>query len=315
MFDLKLMPGPTLTLRAYPLPEPMDVTARAVEYLFDTVEVDPAVTLGDIFRLLEANPALKHVFKRDYAEQLAAEALKGPLPDDDDIQDRLEYLELDEQWRLNTAENAYDPTHRLNVSGIGFKLLEDAPDYGVKAGGRVRFSLTCTSIRKLLDLPVRINQSVPVIEADVYANAYCKELSRANHTGVSLGQVLHGLLFELSFHGGPEEQEEFTASLKEQMAELDAGTLKTVSHDDVFARFDRPGIRVLFESVGGLKTADVTRAMREIPDTANAAEFLRKKLGPDVVVKAEYRELAGRAFRKTFAHAGAAGDASETNED
>lgn len=60
-------------------PEQVDVTDFAVEYLFEPVELDPDLTLGDIFRLLHRCEILQRVFCRDFAIELCTEACKGTV--------------------------------------------------------------------------------------------------------------------------------------------------------------------------------------------------------------------------------------------
>lgn len=64
---------------------------------------------------------------------------------------------------------------------------------------------------------------------------------------MTLGQVIHGLLWELCFHGGPQEQQEVIEELERRVAEVDAGTVELVSGDSLFERLDRPGCVKLFE--------------------------------------------------------------------
>ena len=114
-----------------------DLTERAREWVFERVTLDSAVTLGDVFRLQEACPTLKHVFRRDFAEELCAEANKGPdgKPSESFPKfEGIEYLELYQQWGFGTSTKAYSPMQRLDLRGVGPDLVEDAEAYGRKKG-------------------------------------------------------------------------------------------------------------------------------------------------------------------------------------
>jgi hypothetical protein len=115
---------------------------------------------------------------------------------------------------------------------------------------------------------------------------------------VTLGQVLEGLLWELSFHGGPAEQENVAEGLRQQMAELKDGTAKTYSSDEVFERLGLPGCEGLFDQFGGFRPREVDQALRDIGDTENAAEWIASRFEGRVIVKAEFRRLNGREFRR-----------------
>ncbi|MCK6376551.1 MAG: hypothetical protein L6Q69_20985, partial [Zoogloea sp.] len=163
---------------------------------------------------------------------------------------------------------------------------------------RIEWAVSLTPLRSLLALPVRVNHSVRITEDDQAAQAWMREIGRAQVEDVTLGQVIEGLLWELSFHGGPAEQEAVAEGLRQQVAELKDGTAKTYSSDEVFERLGLPGCEGLFDEFGGHKPRDVDRALRDIGDTENAADWIARKFEGRVVVKPEFRHLNGREFRR-----------------
>ncbi|MDD5298820.1 MAG: hypothetical protein PHU46_18120 [Rhodocyclaceae bacterium] len=301
MHSLKFLPGPRLMVRWYPMPDWAEVSERAHQFLFEDIEMDAAATLADVFGLMRVCPPLRDVFGVNFAHELFAEAEKGPLPArDEERKDAIEYLELYSQWHFNSATKTYGSVHKLSLHGVGPLLVEDAPDYGKKAGERIQWSVSTTPLRKLLALPVRVNPSVSVYEDDLDARAYGAELYQVALEAVTLGQILHGLVGELSFHGAPSEVEEFVASLKKEMEEIDAGTAPLISGDDLFDGMNRPACEALFDNIGSYPVAEISRAVREIEDNDNVVEALARALGEGVVVKPPYRDLTGRSFRTAF---------------
>ncbi len=150
MHDLILRPGPVLIARSGKTDgkhedgrwREFDVTDCAHERLFEFVTMDAAVTVGDIFRMLDASPLLQQVFRRDFAEELCAEASKGPAAaaktsDDSLADERIEYLKLHQQWSFDTSTSVYGPTQRLHLHGIGFELQEDSTEHGRKKSERI----------------------------------------------------------------------------------------------------------------------------------------------------------------------------------
>jgi hypothetical protein len=260
--------------------------------------------LSDLFRLLEANPVAQKVFRRDFADELCAGGRQGPvvkevaepLPEGGGI----EYLELYQQWSLDTNSNTYGMTQRLHLHGVGFELVDDVPGYHRKKGERIHWSISLTPLRALLSLPLKVNAAVSIIEDDINAKAFGHVISRGNHPTVTLGQVIHGVLWELSFHGVPEQQTEFGDELNRSLAEVKAGTAELVSGDSFFDELDRPGCEALFDTLGGQTPREISRALSEIEDDENAAERLEAIFGRDVVVKAQFQAKTGREFRKAF---------------
>ena len=241
MNDLILHAGPTLVARTWETDgkhedgrwREVDVTDCAHERLFEFVTMDSAVTVGDIFRLLDASPLLQRVFRRDFAEELCAEARKWPVTaanttSDSAADERIEYLELYQQWSFDTATCVYGSTQRLQLHGIGIELQEDSAEHGRKKGERIHWSISLTPLRELLPLPLLVNPEVQITEDDLNAKAYGDEITRARHPDVTLGQVVHGVLWELSFHGAPEMQSDVMEELKSRVAEVDAGTVQLV---------------------------------------------------------------------------------------
>ncbi len=311
MNDLTLHPGPQLTtIRSQEdaegrrRPVKVDVTSRAHEFLFDTVTVAEGVTLADIFGLLNACPELVGIYRRHFSKELLAHANKGLSPkyvpgyDPEGI----EYLELYQVWNFNTATKTYQPVGRLSFHGIGFELREDRDmgGYVEKAGSRVQWGVSLSDIRELLSLPIRIRQDIPVCEDDFSAKAWGKTLDTVRVEAVTLGEVLHGVLWELSFHGAPSEQEEFREQLQTQVEEIRSGTAELVDGSDIFDDWDRPAIEKLFDTIGSQSIGDVTHAMRELEDDEPIQAGLQARFADEVRVKAEHATLPARAFRRLF---------------
>ena len=107
MTQLTLHPGPRLFRAVNPdgaSPQDEDVTDRAVEFLFDRLELGPDVRLRDLFGLFERCPVLLQVYRRFYAQELCAEAALGPATDDEKT--NLLYLELRQSWEYDVSVRA-----------------------------------------------------------------------------------------------------------------------------------------------------------------------------------------------------------------
>lgn len=306
MHHLILRSGPELVLRAFrpepdelgPRPKERNVTDRAHEFLFEAITLHPQATLADVFALMEASPLLKRIYRPSFVGDLCAEASKGPVHGEQPAHDRIEYLELYAQWGLDTHTQTYSSTTRLRLHGVGPVQQEDHPEEHKRKGERIEWAVSLTPLRELLALPVRVNHSMRITEDDQAAQAWMQEIGRAQVEDVTLGQVIEGLLWELSFHGGPAEQEAVAEGLRQQVAELKDGTAKTYSSDEVFERLGLPGCDGLFDEFGGHKPREVDQALRDIGDTENAADWIARKFEGRVVVKPEFRHLNGREFRR-----------------
>lgn len=281
MQHLILRPGPQLVMRAFrPETDDMDsrlnevdVTGRAHQFLSEPITIHAETTLADIFRLMEARQLLQKLYRRGFAEALSAQARKGSV----------------------------EPSFREQAAHAG---MEDLPEERRKKGERIEWSVSLTPLRELLSLPIRFKAEVRITEEDAAAKAYMSEIRRARCADETLGQVIHGLLWELSLHGGPHEQLEVSDDLKRRVAEVDAGTVERVSADDFFEPLYKPGCDALLVELGGRSTREIAAAIRDIDEDQNAAAWLERAFEGAVVVKPQFRNRSSREFRKAFRAAG-----------
>ena len=285
-----------------------DVAEEAVAYLFEPVALHPDLTLRDIIKLFDACPRLHEVFRRSWSVQLCEEARQGPLPPQkhgnpaDDA--GIEYLELYWAWALDTHARTWRSMHGLELHGIGPVLQVDAEDYGVKAGSRIKWSVSLTPVRELLELPLRLCEELSIIEDDVDAKGYRNAVMQGRCNEVLLGQVIQGILDDLCFHGGPQETAEVSDALKAQVADIETGTAMLTPADNLFGQFDQSGFDTLFETLGDVSPAEVRYAMHAIEDNMPVGLALDSAFNGKVVVKEPFRNRPGREFRKLFRTAG-----------
>lgn len=323
MHNLTLKPGAELTGTFEGedgKPVSRDVSTRAIEFLFEPVTLAAGVTLADIFALLANNPLLVQVYRRDFVAELLAHALKGPLKTDNPFDpEGIEYLELYQIVELDTATKLISGNERLGFHGMGFEQRDDVDmgGYIQPKGSRIQWGISLTDVRELLHLPVRVNREVTICEGDLDAKRWGEKLDSVHLESVTLGQVLHGILWELSFHGGPSEQTDVRDDLVERKAEVDEALEREkngepsglISGDDLFEEFDRPGVEAVFETIGDLRARDITRALRQLDDDTDVEKGLALVLGEmgqkasKVRIKAEFKGLTARAFRRAMRQA------------
>lgn len=309
-FEITLHSGPRLIYKRRDLDDdPMDVTDRACEFLYSQMKLADDVTLMDIFKLVD-HPVLRTVFRGDYVNELLTEAALGPLIKDELPYEKIECLELNQFWHHDNATSEFTSVGRFGVTGKGIELPEDVIEHGIvlyKKGERINWSVSMTSIRELLHLPVQLNSRVQICEGDVYA----KRFSKVNQTGVNhqitLGTLIHSILWELSWHGTPVQRDARKDELLESKVALDTGTAKTVPYEDVFeALGDLPKSKVyplFFEDVGSHAIKSIEDAIRELEDGESAQFGLDQAFGGALVLKQEYADITGRELRVEISEA------------
>lgn len=225
MDSLTLGPGPTLV--SHDVDEgSRNVVDDAAAYLFEPLALHPHLKLADVFTLLQMNPSLRDIYRRDWSREICEEADKGPAEQEqrgDSPQDVVEYLELYRTWSFDTSTKVYGSVHRLNLRGVGPELNEDDEQYGAKAGERVHWTLSLTPVREVLDLPLRLKPEFDIEEDDLTSERFGEVVANGVNFELTLSQVIKAVLEEIGFHGGPVQQAEFRRELMKRVDELREG--------------------------------------------------------------------------------------------
>jgi hypothetical protein len=228
---IKLHPGGRLVLTPWEQesenPEEYvteDVSERASLYLMEPIELDSSTRLLDLIILLRKDATLQHIFSRDLAKEYLAAAftLEAVSPTGARADDALEYLVLYSQWYRDTETGVLEGVDCLEFSGMGFVLQEDRFDYGNltgKAGTRIKYALDLRPLKELLALPLRYNSVIEIREGRVESEDYYTLLDTVTVERPTLGQVLHAVLTELTFHGLPSDSQEMANQVRELAAE------------------------------------------------------------------------------------------------
>jgi hypothetical protein len=309
--ELTLAHGPRLTRRDREYDEPHaegaydGVTEQASRHLFSTVALAPDVTLRDILLLLDIDPLLQEVFARDWAKELLAEMMGGNVSSAPSIEydpDGIEYLELYQVWSQDSFSGKLKPIHRLDFHGVGFVLREDVVRDGYvdyRAGERIKWSLSFTSPLKMLHLPVRLNPEVILREGNMDSVNYGKEIGRMRNPSVTLGQVIHGVLWELSFHGSPASRDEESTQLKSLADDVRSGEEEAMTYRsvDLLSEY-KTNLASCFTDTAGYTPNDLYAALQKVGDCDNAEAVLREKLDPNLRLKPEFSGMTGLELRR-----------------
>jgi hypothetical protein len=201
---------------------------QEISFLFDAVELASDLKLNDLFILLKQNPLLLAIYRRDWAKEFLEEyerisSTAKPYTGEYDPKE-VEYLELYWQWDKNSSTGEIQGIHRLNFHGIGFELREDQMQDSYvtyRKGQRINWSISFSPLQELINLPLRLNPKVLICEDDSDSPNFMKTIDETTRIpNPMLGQVLEGILWELSFHGSPEDKLEAKAELDERITEV-----------------------------------------------------------------------------------------------
>jgi hypothetical protein len=257
-------------------------------FLRSRCEIVEGTTLRNIFDTVDRYKLLKLIIAQ-YSwcrpiEEFHAQAREPMQEDPDDREEPLTYLEIYHHPEIHQfTEKKKHPggmRERITVvdfdTSVGFHGVGPTHEKNGPANredGNTNYSVSYSPMWKLADLPMKLNKEFTVYEP-FDRNKHKKgnppqELLKATRE-FSLLDVLDAIYWDISFVGGPAENAEFIAGLKDQMEEIKSGNVPMIPMEQVFKDLkdedellnpdDPPKMKVLMHP-------DVARAFGVDPDS------------------------------------------------
>jgi hypothetical protein len=202
-----------------------DRTAAAPVHLYDPCILAEDVTLRDVFLLLNKHLKLFDTIFGNCCKEIVSDGLskrdKRDLKTDD-----IDYLEL----YFEITEYEHGKKYPPETSGLKFPqfhgvgVLKNDSEHQ-KKGETVQWGVELTEAWKLASYPLRLRKTVQVVREKPKEN---ETLATLRNPIFSLGHILYGIIWELSFYGPPAKVKKFRASLDKMVADIESGKAKTV---------------------------------------------------------------------------------------
>jgi len=212
--------------------ETEDVTNTSPGHLFDVCELEDGVTLRDVFLLLQKNIDIYNMIIGNWVDEVVDEGLNNK--DKENKKDNeVEYLELywflDHHKYSNTSEEMYGMLFP-NFHGVGYESKEDKED--IKKGEITSYAVEFTPTYELINCPIRLKEEMAFIETD-YSKKDGTPWVERNYKKChfTLGHILYGIIWELSFCGSPKERDEQSSKINKSIEEIKDGTAKMIPFD------------------------------------------------------------------------------------
>lgn len=200
-----------------------EITKYPFQCIRDTVDIEPDVTLGDIFRMVEADEILTNFIAcYSYCGWIGEfhEAAKEPLTKEDSGE--VVALEISHVLEVHDYDGKFPTSieYWQNFSGVG------------RDGGEHPFySVSYTPVNELVHLPVMLNKKVKCMRN------WTEKLLEGEKE-FSLLEVLDCIYYDISFHGGPKDNATFIEELDEQIKDIDEGRAELIPFEDVLAELN-----------------------------------------------------------------------------
>lgn len=188
-----------------------DITKLAPKYLFEECTIASDATLKDIFLILNKNLDIFDTIIGNWTKELVTEGLNNTAtPYTGKYNpDGIEYLELYKASEYNkSCKEFYSHT---DLHGIGFKLKADKlfswGEVEWKKGTRINWSLSFLKPNEIINIPIKLNTTLTVINGDINHGKYHDKLAEYQGVTYTLGEILYSIMWELSFFGGPSSRD------------------------------------------------------------------------------------------------------------
>lgn len=204
-----------------------DKTDQAIRLLFDVCELAPDVTLKDIFQLLNTELDLFDAVIGNWCKEIVTEGLTQPeKPYDLSVYnpDQIEYLELrftpEYDHNGDGTEDYLQGFCRPDFGGTGIELQAEHEHY--KKGERIPWSISFTAANDLINVPVKLAKDVVIYEGILKCKrgAMPQKLVEFKNPSYTLGNILQGIIWEMSFHGGPSSRNDFHKDILNTVEEI-----------------------------------------------------------------------------------------------
>lgn len=195
----------------------------ALQLHSDSCEIEEGVTLGNIFFIIKRNIDWWDQILESWVKEFVDEGLKILTAKEEKDDDPVELLEL--YWQAEEWDGELEFPTFMSFHGKGSPDKKDGINYGVGF----------TPTNELARLPIKVNTDFVIYET-LHKKPYYKEKYKSTVTP-TLFQIIFGIFWELSFHGGPDGRDEVIEMLDQRVKDIKSGKAKFIPMEDVFKDF------------------------------------------------------------------------------
>lgn len=227
-----------------------DVTEVAPLYLFTITRLHEDVRLCDVIELVEEHSDFFQIYMNNWIEEFVEES-KKPLPDDFE-EKQVEYLELYWHLTVNKEWQRNEETGRTAITGHHFPSF-----HGIgKEDALQRYCVSFSPANELAPLPLRLKDEFLIIDEegehkafmdatkarkdpsaplDIDATAYSHSWPATTFT---LGEIVYGIFWELSWWGSPARRDEKKSEMEGQVERIKSGEEEMYTLEEVEAMIE-----------------------------------------------------------------------------
>lgn len=187
---LEIRPGGTLFERKWDHEDKefkyIDVTMDGPSLLFDNCVLHKDLILEDIFLLVNKDVKSYAKIIKNWCEEITKEGLTPT----DNLECEIDHLEI----------YFYGNSCKKELSSFGFAEI-----HGV--GDGQTWGISMTGANEIAHLPVKLSDKFTIYDGNHENTNFGNILASYANPTYTLGQILYGIYWELTFHGSPEARD------------------------------------------------------------------------------------------------------------
>lgn len=203
-------------------------------------ELEEGLILKDVFLYLNSNLDYWNALLQNWCDEVVTEGLSNKTREkiDDDLE--ITYLQLywNDEIDIWDGGSEFQTASRMDFVARGIQHCDDNFEGGVKKGDEINISLSFVPVYELSNFPLKLNTKYIVWETDYVTYKESRKVVEVDHNYPNLFEILYGIIWELSFYGGPSSREEKAKELKNAVKEIKEGTAKLVPQDEIIKKIN-----------------------------------------------------------------------------
>jgi hypothetical protein len=192
-----------------------DVTNQSIRLVFENCQLHAETTLQDVFLLLNSQIEMFVLFFGSLVEEMTNEALIPASNKTDDIK----FLEL--YWHLSYDVDPF--TNKEVLAGTRFPSF-----HGV--GENDFYSVALSKINNLTHLKLKLRDEAIIHDFRKEVNTEIAKFANMEYT---FGQIIHGIIWELTFYGSPTMRDEMSKTLQKRIDDIESGKTELIPWEEV----------------------------------------------------------------------------------
>lgn len=205
-------------------------------HLYDTIEIGKGVTLRDFFGVLRSDFAFWDIVLQEYAMGALLDEAKGvkqskkPWVKIVELCWRAELWDIKPHWDVDFLDKTMGKknlkkTYHSGMNDFNVSLNVD----GRRPKSKIGYGLALAPICQFIDAEIRIDKEV-FLESWTGGKKTKRKESKMGHMDTTVLEFFKAIIFELTFHGVPEERNKCAKKLFEDIKDykkgMKDGTLK-----------------------------------------------------------------------------------------